>query len=97
MLWYCLQTSSLPEEKCLNKSKINWKNPEKQRLWFTFSLPVTLDVSYIQDRVGVSGTQTQGLVDSIVHLHVSSSARCTHQKPVEETRRATSEVYFRIT
>lgn len=80
----------------MNKSKINWKNPVKQRFWFTFSLPVTLDVSYIQDRVGVSGTQAQGLVDSVVHLHVSSSARRTHQKPAEETCRETSEVDFRI-
>lgn len=44
----------------------------------TWSLPVTLDVPYVQDGVGVSGPQTQRLVDGVVHLHVSSTARRTH-------------------
>lgn len=44
-------------------------------------IPVTLDISYIQDRIRMSGPQTQRLVDGVVHLHVSSTTRRPHQKP----------------
>lgn len=43
-------------------------------------IPVTLDISYIQDRIRMSGPQTQRLIHSVVHLHVSSTTRCPHQK-----------------
>lgn len=49
-------------------------------------IPVTLDISYVQDGIGVARPQTQRLIDNIVYLHVASSARRTHQKPNREAQ-----------
>lgn len=44
-------------------------------------VPVTLDISYVQNGICMSRSQTQRLVNSIIHLHVASSARRSHKKP----------------
>ena len=57
------------------------RNESTSHSTYRLFIPVTLNVSYVQDRVGVSRPQTQRLVDNVVHLHVASSTGRTHQKP----------------
>lgn len=50
--------------------------------WPAQPLPGALDITDIQDGVGVAGAQAQALVRSIVHLHVASPTRGAHEEPV---------------
>lgn len=52
--------------------------------WLAQPLPEALDVSDIQDGVGVAGTQAQALVGSVIHLHVAAPTRGAHEEPVQE-------------
>lgn len=45
-------------------------------------LPGALDVTHVQDGVGVAGAQAQALVGHVVHLHVAASAGGAHEEPV---------------
>lgn len=45
-------------------------------------LPGALNITNIQDGVGMAGAQTQALISSIIYLHVTSSAGGTHEEPV---------------
>jgi hypothetical protein len=40
-----------------------------------------LDITHIQDGVGVARAQAQALIGSIIHLHVASATRGAHEEP----------------
>jgi hypothetical protein len=46
-------------------------------------LPGALDITHIQDGVGVARAQAQALIGSIIHLHVASATRGAHEEPVQ--------------
>lgn len=75
------------------RRNVGWRKRRKRQLKReTCLLPVTLYISHIQDRIGMSRPQAQRLIDGIVNFHVASSTRCSHQKPDE--RQKSSHSYF---
>lgn len=64
------------------KQNKNKKNSQRETEIIPLSfIPEPLNISNVQDGIGMSGPQTQRLIDGVVYLHVASSAGSTHQKP----------------